>query len=35
VRDYEKARIASDKAIRADDLYAEYTGSSVNFYVTD
>lgn len=32
--EYEKARIASDKAIRADDSYAAYTGSSVNFYVT-
>src|ERR1700734_3990243 len=31
---YEKARIASDKAIAADDAYAEYDGSPVNFYVT-
>lgn len=31
--DYERARIASEAAIRADDLYAAYAGS-MNFYVT-
>ena len=31
--DYEKARIASEKAIRADDMYAAFAGS-FNFYVT-
>jgi tetratricopeptide (TPR) repeat protein len=31
---YEKARIASDKAIAADDAYAAYSTSPVNFYVT-
>ena len=32
--EYEKARVASDRAITADDAYADYTGSPVNFYVT-
>jgi len=32
--EYDKARVASDKAIRADDAYADYSGSAVNFYVT-
>ena len=32
--EYEKARLASEKAIRADDAYADYAGSPVNFYVT-
>ena len=32
--EYEKARLASDKAITADDAYADYAGSPVNFYVT-
>jgi tetratricopeptide (TPR) repeat protein len=31
--DYEKARVVSERAIRADDLYADYAGSH-NFYVT-
>lgn len=31
--DYEKARIASEKAIRADDMYAAFAGS-FNFYIT-
>lgn len=31
--DYEKAKIASEKAIRADNLYAEYAGA-FNFYTT-
>ncbi len=31
--DYEKARIVSEHAIRADDMYADYAGSR-NFYVT-
>jgi tetratricopeptide (TPR) repeat protein len=31
--DYEKARIVSERSIRADDLYADYAGS-LNFYVT-
>lgn len=31
--DYEKARIVSERAIRADDMYADYAGSH-NFYVT-
>lgn len=31
--DYERARIASEKAMAADDLYADYAGS-FNFYVT-
>ncbi len=32
--EYEKARIASEKAVRADDAYADYAGSPINFYVT-
>jgi hypothetical protein len=32
--EYEKARVASDRAITADDAYADYAGSPVNFYVT-
>ena len=32
--EYEKARIASDRAIRADDAYASYAADPVNFYVT-
>jgi tetratricopeptide (TPR) repeat protein len=32
--EYEKAQIASDKAIAADDAYADYAASPVNFYVT-
>ena len=31
--DYEKARIVSERSIRADDMYADYAGS-FNFYVT-
>ena len=31
--DYEKAKAASEKAIRADDIYAEFAGS-LNFYIT-
>ena len=31
--DYEKARIVSERSIRADDMYADYAGS-LNFYVT-
>ncbi|MBV8392509.1 MAG: hypothetical protein JOY81_04930 [Alphaproteobacteria bacterium] len=31
--DYDKAKIASEHAIRADDMYADYAGS-MNFYVT-
>ncbi|TWT13087.1 hypothetical protein FQU96_09665 [Reyranella sp. CPCC 100927] len=31
--DYEKARIVSEHAVRADDMYADYAGSH-NFYVT-
>lgn len=31
--DYEKAKIVSERAIRADDMYADYAGS-FNFYVT-
>ncbi len=31
--DYERAKLASEKAIRADDRYADYAGS-MNFYVT-
>lgn len=31
--DYERAKLASEKAIRADDMYADYAGS-MNFYVT-
>jgi tetratricopeptide (TPR) repeat protein len=31
--EYEKARIASERAIRADDAYVDYAGST-NFYVT-
>jgi tetratricopeptide (TPR) repeat protein len=31
--EYEKAKAASEKAIRADDLYADFAGS-LNFYVT-
>jgi tetratricopeptide (TPR) repeat protein len=31
--DYEKAKIASEKAIKADDMYALFAGS-LNFYVT-
>jgi len=31
--DYDKARQASERAIRADDMYADYAGSR-NFYVT-
>ena len=31
--DYEKAKIASEKAIRADNLYVEYAGA-FNFYTT-
>jgi len=31
--DYERARIVSETAIRADDMYADYAGSR-NFYVT-
>ncbi|RXT55578.1 hypothetical protein B6S44_10795 [Bosea sp. Tri-44] len=31
--DYERSRLASEQAIRADDLYADYAGSR-NFYVT-
>jgi len=31
--DYAKARIVSERAIRADDMYADYAGSH-NFYVT-
>ncbi|HTR84978.1 MAG TPA: hypothetical protein VMI56_10905 [Reyranella sp.] len=31
--DYEKARLVSELAIRADDMYADYAGSK-NFYVT-
>ena len=32
--EYEKARVASDRAITADDAYTDYAGSHVNFYVT-
>ncbi len=31
--DYDKARIVSERSIRADDMYADYAGS-FNFYVT-
>ena len=31
--DYEKARLVSERSIRADDMYADYAGS-LNFYVT-
>ena len=31
--DYEKAKAASEKAIKADDIYAEFAGS-LNFYIT-
>lgn len=31
--EYERAKLASEKAIRADDMYADYAGS-MNFYVT-
>jgi tetratricopeptide (TPR) repeat protein len=31
--DYEKAKLVSERAIRADDMYADYAGSR-NFYVT-
>ena len=31
--DYEKAKIASEKAIRADDMYVDYAGA-FNFYTT-
>jgi tetratricopeptide (TPR) repeat protein len=31
--DYERAKIASEKAVRADDMYADFAGS-LNFYVT-
>jgi len=31
--DYEKAKIVSERSIRADDMYADYAGS-FNFYVT-
>jgi hypothetical protein len=34
VRGIREARVASDRAITADDAYADYTGSPVNFYVT-
>jgi tetratricopeptide (TPR) repeat protein len=32
--EYEKALVASDKAIAADDAYARYSADPVNFYVT-
>jgi tetratricopeptide (TPR) repeat protein len=31
--DYEKAKVVSERSIRADDMYADYAGS-LNFYVT-